>query len=153
MTAYRHLDRFLSQLSNVRPQGNGYIARCPAHDDANPSLNVTITPDGHIRVNCRSARCSPASILQVSGLTPDDFSPDPDEEVIAHDDSQTIAVPAEIAPANPINFDLRHQVYSGLLSSVPLICAHHDDLRRRGLKTSRLSTACIARGLPWGGAS
>ena len=140
MTTYTpsHLSRLLDRLTNVRPQGSGYLGCCPGHDDANPSLSITMTPDNHVRLRCHSAGCSQAAILQALELTPDDLSPDPDDELIVHSDSETITVPAGIEPENPINFDLRHRVYSAVLTFLTLIATHLSDLRRRGLNDNQI---------------
>lgn len=46
----------------------GTSARCPAHDDRNPSLSVTEEADGKVLINCH-AGCSTEDVLAVLGLT------------------------------------------------------------------------------------
>jgi DNA primase len=49
---------FLGRLDGVRETHNGsWTARCPAHDDKNPSLSVSVSPDGKILAHCH-AGCS-----------------------------------------------------------------------------------------------
>ena len=43
---------WLDRLQGVRKAGNGYKARCPAHDDKNPSLSVTEGTDDKVLVTC-----------------------------------------------------------------------------------------------------
>ena len=43
---------WLDRLQGVRKSGTGYNARCPAHDDANPSLSITEGDDGKVLVHC-----------------------------------------------------------------------------------------------------
>ena len=138
----RHVELLLSHLRDVRPQGHGYIACCPAHDDAHPSLSITIQDDGHVRLYCRSARCTLANILHAIDLTPADLSPDPDEEIIGHGDTELIAVDPGarrngLVPAEA-DLDLRDRVYRTLLNELPLMDHHRDDLRRRGLSDEQM---------------
>ena len=46
---------WLDQLQGVRKVGAGYKARCPAHDDKNPSLSVTEGDGGKVLVKCFAA--------------------------------------------------------------------------------------------------
>jgi putative DNA primase/helicase len=51
----------LSRLSNVKKIGNGWSARCPAHDDQHNSLSVSTGNDGRLLIYCH-AGCSFESI-------------------------------------------------------------------------------------------
>ena len=51
-----------------RKQGSGHIARCPAHDDHDPSLNITEKKDGSALLHCFSNNCDYESILKSIGL-------------------------------------------------------------------------------------
>lgn len=42
--------------------GNGYSAKCPAHDDSNPSLSLSEGPDGKVLFYCH-AGCSQDSVI------------------------------------------------------------------------------------------
>lgn len=64
----RPLDRVLSRLEGVQPSGRGFVARCPAHDDRNPSLSVAEGDDGRVLLNCH-ARCSPEDVVAALDLT------------------------------------------------------------------------------------
>ena len=43
---------WLDRLEGVRKSGTGYKARCPAHDDKNPSLSIVEGDDGKVLVTC-----------------------------------------------------------------------------------------------------
>src|ERR1051326_5275111 len=62
------VDMLLALLSSVRPGGTGqWRARCPAHDDRNPSLTIRQTED-RVLVWCW-AGCTAADICKAIGLT------------------------------------------------------------------------------------
>jgi hypothetical protein len=70
------LDRLLSHLSKVKKTGHGsYLARCPSHDDKNPSLAVREIEDGRILVHC-FAGCGVEEILNSVGLEFDSLYPE-----------------------------------------------------------------------------
>ena len=62
----------LPLLSGVRPNGKGYLARCPAHDDQNPSLSIDRGEDGRILLKC-FAGCSADAICAALKITPADL--------------------------------------------------------------------------------
>jgi hypothetical protein len=64
----------LALLDDVRQSGNGWIARCPAHDDQNPSLSVAEGQDGSCLVHCH-ANCAPQAVVEALGLTMEDLFP------------------------------------------------------------------------------
>ena len=63
-----HVAAFLGRLEDVRPDGAGWKARCPAHDDDDPSLGVAESGDGKILVNCRSGGCDARAVTKALGL-------------------------------------------------------------------------------------
>ena len=46
---------WLDRLEGVRKSGTGFKARCPAHDDKNPSLSITEGAGGKVLVRCHAA--------------------------------------------------------------------------------------------------
>ena len=63
-----HVDDFLARLDHVKPRGKDkWLARCPAHDDRDPSLSVAISSGGNILVRC-FAGCEPISIVESVGF-------------------------------------------------------------------------------------
>ncbi len=70
------IEDFLSQLQGVVETGAGkWSACCPAHDDSNPSMSVTVGDNGGILVHCH-AGCSPESIVGAMGLKMSDLMKD-----------------------------------------------------------------------------
>jgi len=55
--------RFLDRFAEVREDPGGYLVPCPAHDDGNPSLFLTLKDDGRLLVFCR-AGCEQDKILE-----------------------------------------------------------------------------------------
>ncbi|HEV8715784.1 MAG TPA: hypothetical protein VGX03_23515 [Candidatus Binatia bacterium] len=66
---------YMARLSDVRSTGNGYIARCPAHDDQHPSLSISTGKDGQVLINCH-ASCTAEQIVSAVGLTLADLFPE-----------------------------------------------------------------------------
>jgi hypothetical protein len=54
--------------------GDGWIARCPAHDDHRASLSIGSGDDGKVLVNCH-AGCEPESIAAAAGVVMADLFP------------------------------------------------------------------------------
>lgn len=63
----RHIDVVLSKLSGVKKQGRGFVARCPAHDDHDPSLSIAEGRSG-VLLWCW-AGCDTREIVEAAGLT------------------------------------------------------------------------------------
>ena len=54
--------------------GKGYMSRCPAHDDSNPSLSISPGDDGRILLNCH-AGCSFESVIAALEITSAELAP------------------------------------------------------------------------------
>jgi putative DNA primase/helicase len=63
------LDEVLSGLERVRRCGSGWVARCPAHDDHNPSLSIGRGDDGKALLTCH-AGCPYQAIVDALGGRP-----------------------------------------------------------------------------------
>ena len=61
------IDALLAQLSGVRKSGSGWTARCPAHEDRNPSLSLRLADSGRLLLHC-FAGCSFDEIRPFLGL-------------------------------------------------------------------------------------
>ncbi len=61
------IDDILGRLEKIRKSGQGWIARCPAHDDSNPSLSIKFTESGRLLAYCH-AGCTFDEIRQALGL-------------------------------------------------------------------------------------
>lgn len=60
----------LAGLESVRKSGDGWIARCPAHEDRYPSLKVSVNrANGNVLLNCKTG-CSFTEICSALGLKP-----------------------------------------------------------------------------------
>jgi len=68
------METVLSHLACVRKSVHGWVARCPAHDDREPSLSVGLGHEGQILLTC-FAGCSLERIVDAMGLTVADLFP------------------------------------------------------------------------------
>lgn len=72
-TPHEAMQNILSRLKEVKQQGKGYIARCPAHDDHNPSLSISLSGDSSkLLIKC-FAGCADKDILDAVGLKMSDL--------------------------------------------------------------------------------
>jgi hypothetical protein len=68
------IETLLARLPDAKKSGNGWLARCPAHNDTRPSLSIGEGSDGRALVKC-FAGCSVPDILTAIGLTLADLFP------------------------------------------------------------------------------
>lgn len=73
------LETVLETVEGARKSGNGWSAKCPAHEDRNPSLSITPGADGKVLLFCH-AGCDFASIVKGLGLEEGDLFPPKDRE-------------------------------------------------------------------------
>lgn len=65
----------LSRLERVRKTGSGrWVARCPAHEDREPSLSVRECDDGTVLIKC-FAGCGATDVVEAAGLRLSDLFP------------------------------------------------------------------------------
>ena len=64
--------QILDRLQGVTRNGDGWKARCPAHDDQTPSLSITEGDDGRTLLKCH-AGCTVENICAGIGITPADL--------------------------------------------------------------------------------
>lgn len=64
----RVLDELAARGKSVRREGGGFVACCPAHDDARPSLAIGRGRNGDALVFCRSGGCSAQRIVDALGM-------------------------------------------------------------------------------------
>ena len=81
MSAHRELqtrapiDYLLACLEGVRATAaDRWIARCPAHDDKSPSLNIRAMDDGRLLIHC-FAGCPAIDIVAAIGMELSDLFP------------------------------------------------------------------------------
>src|SRR5262249_12152582 len=72
--AMNPLETLLARLPDARKAGNGWSARCPAHDDRRASLSVAQGDDGAALVKCH-AGCDTSAILAAVGMKLADLFP------------------------------------------------------------------------------
>jgi hypothetical protein len=68
------VEEVLSRLEGVRRCGNGWIARCPAHDDRRASLSISEGSDGRVLIHCH-AGCPLEKILEALRMSARDLFP------------------------------------------------------------------------------
>ena len=75
------LSQFLSRLEKYKKTGNTrwgepqYMAPCPSHQDASPSLSITLGRNGGILCHCFGG-CSVSDVCHAVGLSTSDLMPD-----------------------------------------------------------------------------
>lgn len=69
------LDSLLAKLTHVKRSGDGWSARCPAHEDRRSSLSIGTGDDGRVLLCCH-AGCSLDAICSAVGVEPVDLFPD-----------------------------------------------------------------------------
>ena len=73
----------IARILDARPAGpNGWMARCPAHDDRKPSLSIKDAGNGRTLIHCH-AGCAPKQILKAMGLEMADLFPEKGKATIA----------------------------------------------------------------------
>jgi hypothetical protein len=66
------IDTILDKLANVRQNGSGWKANCPAHEDRNPSLSISTGDDGRVLLKCHRG-CEVEQIVATVGLSMGDL--------------------------------------------------------------------------------
>jgi predicted P-loop ATPase len=69
------LDTFLGHFDHVKPSGDGWIARCPGHNDHRPSLSIAIGKTGKRLLKCHRG-CPLEDIVTHARLAMHDLAPD-----------------------------------------------------------------------------
>ena len=131
-----HFERILARLDGVAGQGPKRSARCPAHDDSNASLSVSLAENGRVRLKCH-AGCSLFDIWRELGIEPCELEPDPDEEampVLNNQDGHPDPPAGTTKDTSPEHLELWDRVYRAMLALLPLTEEHRENLRKRGLR-------------------
>ena len=85
------LETVLSRLDGPRPSGRGWIARCPAHSDRQPSLKVDKGAHDRVLLYC-FAGCAYRDVVRALGLEAASSEPLRVEEVDIHTRGLRIAL-------------------------------------------------------------
>ncbi|AYN55910.1 DNA primase/helicase [Microbacterium phage Coltrane] len=88
------LQDFLAKLTIKEEERDGWLCKCPAHDDAKASLRVTVSEtSGKVLLKCR-AGCANEDIMKAGGLTIKDLAAmTADPETAEHTTSSTDELP------------------------------------------------------------
>jgi hypothetical protein len=68
----RPVHQLLERLERVETRNGSYQALCPAHEDREPSLNLSEGQDGRVLIKC-FAGCTPEKITDALGLQMNDL--------------------------------------------------------------------------------
>lgn len=68
------IQEFIALLKDVKQSGNGFMAKCPSHDDQEGSLAISEGDDGRILLNC-FAGCETKNVVAAMGLGMKDLFP------------------------------------------------------------------------------
>lgn len=66
------INLILSKLESARRTGDGWSARCPAHEDRSPSLSIREGEDGRVLLHCH-AGCDLSKVCEVLGVRQSDL--------------------------------------------------------------------------------
>lgn len=72
--------RVLSRVQGAKPNGRGWMARCPAHDDRTPSLSIAQGDDGRVLLKCH-AGCTHRAIVDALDIEERELFPPTDAAV------------------------------------------------------------------------
>jgi putative DNA primase/helicase len=93
------LSEFLGRLHVAEEERDGWLCKCPAHDDAKASLRVTVSEEsGKVLLKCR-AGCSNTKVMKALGLSIKDLAGMRNDLPTAHTTSSNDELPAEHAIA------------------------------------------------------
>jgi putative DNA primase/helicase len=68
-----YLSDLLARFDDVENTPDGYLVHCPAHDDAQQSLRLTVSDTGKVLARCR-AGCATPKVMESLGLTMRDLA-------------------------------------------------------------------------------
>ena len=93
------LDALTRAGCTPKRHGDAWSARCPAHDDRDPSLSIGIGTDGRVLLHCH-AGCPAEAIVGTLGLAMRDLMPTPMGETRRHPAQRKNAIDATFATAD-----------------------------------------------------
>ena len=93
------LTDFLARLTIKDEERDGWLAKCPGHDDSKASLRITVSEDsGKVLLKCR-AGCDNPHIMESMSLSIKDLASMVDDTNAEHSTSSNDALPEESAIA------------------------------------------------------
>ena len=94
------IELVLSKLPTAKPNGDGWLACCPAHEDRSPSLSINEGDDGRVLLKC-FAGCSHDAIVGALGLQVSDlFVPKPSRNGTHHANGKATSKPKSQPASN-----------------------------------------------------
>jgi putative DNA primase/helicase len=118
----------------IRPRGDAsFTARCPAHDDANASLSVSVGSDGRVLARC-FAGCTFDAIADGLGLPRSSWSPPRDD--------RPRDIPRELSHGNLAGY-LRTKVWDIRDPATKAIVARHARFERPRLDRPKPDKVCL----------
>lgn len=94
------VELLLSKLPSAKPSGNGWSAKCPAHDDDRASLSVSAGDDGRALVKC-FAGCTAEAVCGAVGLKLRDLMPERPAAPLCRKPAPSKPAPQKPAPKKP----------------------------------------------------
>ena len=67
------LSELITALGGAFPDGDGYVATCPAHEDTKPSLRIAMDDNGTVLISCRAGCSYNEVIMATEGINPADL--------------------------------------------------------------------------------
>jgi P4 family phage/plasmid primase-like protien len=129
-----YVQRFLDRFELVKEESEGWAVPCPCPGhgvdgrDSDPSLWVTVLPDGKIYLYCRVG-CTYGGVLKALGMTHEDLACPPGEEP-----AEATSYGGRLShPVGEDYLDLLDRVYRDLLAGLTLEAAHRTTMIDRGL--------------------
>jgi len=71
----QRLHAVLARLKSVQPDGSGFKACCPAHEDHDPSLSISAGDDGKVLLHCH-AGCTFDEVCRAAGIDQTELFPE-----------------------------------------------------------------------------
>jgi hypothetical protein len=107
------IEKVLAELPGARQSPKGWTARCPAHDDRDPSLSISIGDDSKVLMKC-FAGCSVEAIVAALGLSMGDLFPSTTFTGLARNGPRRKASALSYSTVNAVLAELvrRHGPYS-----------------------------------------
>lgn len=127
MTQSVQLTRLLDSLDDLRANGGGYMALCPAHDDRSPSLSVSEGDDGRLLLHCHGG-CKTEDVVKALGLEMRDLF----EETTGNGRPRQTATPKQTDEPNPINAAIITKLHAALT------CEARSYLRQKRILTDEV---------------
>ena len=141
------LEELADHFEGVRRAGSRILARCPAHEDRSPSLNLSEGENGTLLVICR-AGCATESVLQAVGLCFSDMFPESRDRLSTRPESP---FPNDVC-AQRIAEDLSTQARRYGMNAADLLqarMARYGSFLPSTLDLTRARVTARLRGTPW----